>query len=75
MIKATEIKRRITDATCGRKMASVTRVGMAGHLVNVLTFPEEVVFYAGLWPCSGPESLISLLSLHHRQEGLLLLDV
>ena len=32
------------------------------------TFPEEVVSYAGLWPCSGPESLISLLSLHHRRE-------
>ena len=32
------------------------------------TFPEEIVSYAGLWPCSGPESLISLLSLHHRRE-------
>ena len=32
------------------------------------TFPEEVVSYAGLWPCSGPESLISLLCLHHRRE-------
>ena len=32
------------------------------------TFPEEVVSYAGLWPCNGPESLISLLSLHHRRE-------
>jgi Protein of unknown function (DUF3638) len=30
--------------------------------------PEDVLFFAGLWPSRGPESLLSLLSLHLRQE-------
>jgi Protein of unknown function (DUF3638) len=40
------------------------------HIRNALrpqTAPEEVLFFAGLWPTRGPQSLLSLLSLHLRQ--------
>lgn len=33
--RATEVKRRATDPTTGRKMASVQRIEGVGHLVSV----------------------------------------